>query len=41
MYLKIILTFKTNEREKMKNKSNNLDDSDNSDDFSDIENENF
>ena len=41
MYSKIILAFKTDERKKMKNKSDNSNDSDNSDDFSNIENENF
>ena len=41
MYSKIILTSRTDEREKMKNKSDNSNDSDSSDDFSDIENENF
>ena len=41
MYSKIILTSRTDERKKMKDKSNNLNDSNNSNDFSDIENENF
>ena len=41
MYSKIILTSRTDEKEKMKNKSNNSDDSNSLDDFSDIKNENF
>ena len=41
MYSKIILASRTDEREKIKNKSDNSNDSDSSDDFSDIKNENF
>ena len=41
MYSKIILIFKTDEKEKMKNKSDNLNDSNSSNDFFNIKNENF
>ena len=41
MYSKIILTSRTDEKEKMKDRSNNSDNLNNLNNFSDIENENF